>query len=432
MLSRSARSKPNVTPPPPGLPLTSRSWAMRRHSDTWRTMRLADTGRWLSGGTPNTSFPAYWGGDIPWISASSLKDFDIAHSNRRVSQLGASSGTRIVPPNTTLFVVRGMSLKNEFRVGVTRREVAFGQDCKAIIPRPGVDARFLAYSLAANADRVLAMVDEAGHGTGRLPTDQLAALKIGVPEPAEQRRIVDILDSLDGSIRSTERLIVKLERRKEGILQELVERVAAAATPRFSTVEQEFDVKPGITLGVHRRPRRRATPYLRVANVQRGRVDFDDLAFMEATKDDLLTYSLRTGDLLVVEGHASPSEIGRCAVIRQDPGALVYQNHLFRLRPKRLSSEYAHLWLNSGHTRSYWRRMCATSSGLYTINSRQLRALPVRMPEPREQDRIVGLARSHDKMVDCERAQLEKLRKLRHGLMEDLLMGWVRVPMEGA
>ena len=67
-----------------------------------------------------------------------------------------------------------MSLKTEFRVGVTERQVAFGQDCKAIIPAPGIDGKFLALALKARSRQILAMVDEAGHGTGRLPTDLIS------------------------------------------------------------------------------------------------------------------------------------------------------------------------------------------------------------------------------------------------------------------
>lgn len=391
---------------------------------------LAEAGRWLSGGTPDTSIPAYWDGETPWISAASLKDFNITQSDRRVSRLGASSGTRIVPQDTILFVVRGMSLKSEFRIGITRLEVAFGQDCKAIIPRKGINSRFLAYSLKASAGRVLAMVDEAGHGTGRLPTDQLSALTIGVPELAEQLRIAEVLDSIDKSIELTERAIAKAELSYRGVLQRTVDSFDVASTPS-STVEQEFDIKAGITLGPHRLPRHNPVGYLRVANVQRGSLDLNDVALLEASPQDTSTYSLLAGDLLVVEGHASPSEIGRCALVQDSAGILLFQNHLFRLRAKRLSPEYGLLWLNSDYVRSYWRRMCATSSGLYTINSRQLRHMPVRVPEASMQEQIVRVARAHGVVVDRERRRRAKLQLVRLGLMEDLLTGRVRANIDG-
>jgi type I restriction enzyme S subunit len=163
----------------------------------WTSATLGKVARWYSGGTPRTSNPDYWNGDIPWISAASLKRFLIRDSDRRVTESGAQNGTRLVPPGTTMFVVRGMSLKTEFRIGITQREVAFGQDCKALIAGPGVDNYFLAYAVAGRRDSILALVDEAGHGTGRLSTDLMQALEIALPPLSEQRQIARFLRTLD-------------------------------------------------------------------------------------------------------------------------------------------------------------------------------------------------------------------------------------------
>ncbi|WP_234544382.1 restriction endonuclease subunit S [Streptomyces shenzhenensis] len=151
-------------------------------SQGWRDIRLADTSRWLSGGTPKTSEPSYWDGDIPWISAVSLKSPWIDDSDRKVTPEGAESGTRLVPAGTIIFVVRGMSLTSEFRVGLTRREVAFGQDCKALTPHAGIDAPTLFLAIRSRTPEILGFVDLAGHGTGRLATDRIANLSVRLPD----------------------------------------------------------------------------------------------------------------------------------------------------------------------------------------------------------------------------------------------------------
>lgn len=144
---------------------------------------LKDVGHWLSGGTPSTTDSNYWGGTLPWISAASLKTLYIRRSDRNLTPMGANAATNIVPAGTVLFVVRGMSLKSEFRFGLTQREVAFGQDCKAIIPR--ICPAVLTIALRAATAAILELVDEAGHGTGRLATDLLEQLLIEIPtDPA--------------------------------------------------------------------------------------------------------------------------------------------------------------------------------------------------------------------------------------------------------
>ncbi|KAA0917841.1 hypothetical protein FGF04_37960 [Streptomyces apricus] len=148
----------------------------------WHSVPLARTARWLSGGTPKTSEPSYWDGEIPWISAASLKSPWIDDSDRKITPLGAENGTRLVPTGSILFIVRGMSLTSEFRVGITQREVAFGQDCKALIPHAGIDAATLFLAIKTSTPEILGFVDLAGHGTGRLATDRIAELSVRLPE----------------------------------------------------------------------------------------------------------------------------------------------------------------------------------------------------------------------------------------------------------
>ncbi|MFM9696814.1 restriction endonuclease subunit S [Streptomyces europaeiscabiei] len=148
----------------------------------WRETVLSDTAKWMSGGTPTTSEASYWNGDIPWISAASLKSPWLDDSERKVTRLGAENGTRLVPAGTIIFVVRGMSLTSEFRVGLTQREVAFGQDCKALVPHPGIDPVVLLLALRSRTQEILGLVDTAGHGTGRLSTDRIARLRVRLPE----------------------------------------------------------------------------------------------------------------------------------------------------------------------------------------------------------------------------------------------------------
>ena len=183
---------------------------------------LRDCGRWLSGGTPHTGTLSYWGGEIPWITASSLKGRALSQSKRTLTPAGAEAGSRIVPRQTILFVVRGMSLKKEFRVGMAVRPVAFGQDCKALVPADGVDPKYLLFTLEAAENRVLRMVDEASHGTGRLQTSLLGGLKLWLPPLDEQRRIVEIFDSIDEIMQANEGRLAKLRRLRSGLAADLL------------------------------------------------------------------------------------------------------------------------------------------------------------------------------------------------------------------
>lgn len=283
--------------------------------------------------------------------------------------------------------------------------------------------------------------------------ETLLSAPIRIPPIPEQRRIAEILVTIDDAIRSTEGLIAKLELIKQGLLHDLLARGVDdngqlrdplghpeqfVATPigliprawSLSNVHVEFDVRSGITLGPERAPGRNASPYLRVANVYRGRLALDDVTSLEASATERAEYSLRVDDLLVVEGHASPHEIGRCAIVTAPAAGFLYQNHLFRLRAKRIVPQFAELWLNSPVVCSYWYRICSSSSGLNTINSKQLRAVPVAVPLPHEQEYVVHTCGSTLADIRSEEDLLGKLRDLRAGLMADLLTGRVRVKVD--
>jgi len=118
-----------------------------------------------------------------------------------ISEDGAREGSRIVPENTVLAVVRGMSLAKEFRIAITKREVAFNQDLKALKCEPEIDPEFLFYALLARREHVRELATEASHGTKRLETGVLSAFEIQVPKTKDvQRRVVAVLSAYDDLI----------------------------------------------------------------------------------------------------------------------------------------------------------------------------------------------------------------------------------------
>jgi type I restriction enzyme S subunit len=181
-------------------------------------LALGDAGKWLSGGTPSTEDPSLWNGDFPWISAASLKSLHVASSDRRLTSAGLQRATNVVPAGTVLLVVRGMSLKSELRMGVAQRPVAFGQDVKAIIPTV-VPSALLAAALYSARSDILELVDEAGHGTGRLQWDLLSAFPIAIPEDA---RLVPLLDALLARGAAAARESRKLAALRDALLPELL------------------------------------------------------------------------------------------------------------------------------------------------------------------------------------------------------------------
>lgn len=115
-------------------------------------------------------------------------------------------------------------------------------------------------------------------------------------------------------------------------------------------------------------------------------------------------------------------------MVYDDAEGMLFQNHLFRLRPSRMEPDYALLWMNSHYAQRYWEVTCSSSSGLNTINRKMLGRLTVFVPPIDEQRTIVDRALRVKQMLQVEKIKVQKLQTEKIGLMQDLLTGRVSVP----
>jgi type I restriction enzyme, S subunit len=178
----------------------------------WPLRPLGSCAKFLSGGTPSKGRTEFWEGDIPWVSSGEMTEARIYDTPLHISEEGAKEGSRIVPENTVLAVVRGMSLAKEFRVSLTKREMAFNQDLKGFECADDVDSEFLFYSLFARRTHIRGLATEASHGTKRLETDVLSSFEIPVPKNKDvQKRIVALISRYDDLIENNQRRMKLME-----------------------------------------------------------------------------------------------------------------------------------------------------------------------------------------------------------------------------
>ena len=180
-------------------------------STRWQEARLGDVVRLVSGGTPSKKREEYWNGAIPWASARDMRQFRLHDTTHHVTAEGLANGTKQVPVGTILLLTRGMRLLKELPVCVTERPMAFNQDIKALLPKTRMNSGFLPYLVLGNKQRLLNLVDLAGHGTGRINSDELRALDVRLPPTSEQRAIAHILGKLDDKIELNRRMNETLE-----------------------------------------------------------------------------------------------------------------------------------------------------------------------------------------------------------------------------
>lgn len=144
--------------------------------------------QFVSGGTPSSD-SANWDGDVPFVTPPDLNGLDGAQISvweRSLSERGA--GESSVVRNAVLLSCRAPI----GHIGVTSREIAFNQGCKAVIPEDPADLRFLAYSLVS----IRRALETAGRGTTftELSTSELSSLVVPWPDSAMRILSADYLD----------------------------------------------------------------------------------------------------------------------------------------------------------------------------------------------------------------------------------------------
>ncbi|MFJ6992951.1 hypothetical protein [Streptomyces sp. NPDC003090] len=363
-----------------------------------------------------------WG--VIRVSAVTSGRFDPQESKRLPAGLPPRPGLEIKAGDLLLARANGArSLVGAVcYVNQTRSKLMLSDKTMRLVPNEKVaDAAFLALVLASPAvRRQIGVLLNGSSGQNNISQEDIRHLL--VPEiPLDlQRRIVAAHEAIEARVTVLERVAAK----RTAVVEAAVGSFWQDHVVTMSSLESMCSsLDAGITLSPHRTPRSNPVGYLRVANVRKGAMDISDISVLEGEDRDRPRYELRTGDVLVVEGHADPEQIGRAAVVAAREEGLLYQNHLFRLRFSEIIPEFAMLWLNSERVRTYWRTHCATSSGLYTINRKLLKGVPFPVVNMIEQEKLVGAWRSSKDAVASVNQRIAKLRILQQGLVKDLLTG---------
>ncbi|MDD2933281.1 MAG: restriction endonuclease subunit S [Methylotenera sp.] len=171
-------------------------------SSEWKATTLGEVTNWRSGGTPKKETPAYWNGEIPWISANSMHGTRYSSSDLQITYDGLINGSRLALKDSILLLVRGSALHNRIPVGIATRDVAFNQDVKALTAKQeAMSPWYLLFWLMGQENFLLNnVVEYTGIGAGKLDTKRMQELEILLPPRKEQDSIIELIKAVDDRI----------------------------------------------------------------------------------------------------------------------------------------------------------------------------------------------------------------------------------------
>lgn len=256
---------------------------------------------------------------------------------------------------------------------------------------------------------------------------ELRTLEIPVPADfAEQQGIAKVLLAMDEQIAATESMVAKYDVIRTGLIRDLL---ADVATAPKKPLKELAVIGSGITLGRDFNGSGTAEyPYLRVANVQDGRLDLSEVKTIRIPNANAEKVMLQSGDVLMNEG-GDFDKLGRGAVWEGQIPNCLHQNHVFRVRcdQTKLLPGFLALWAASDFGKRFFILASKQSTNLASINSTQLKSFPVLTPSVEKQREILNAVEAIDAIQAQNKAEVAKLRLKKQGLMRDLLTGKTRV-----
>lgn len=259
-------------------------------------------------------------------------------------------------------------------------------------PKPEfVDRYYLAYALRTQHFVDHITTSSAGARMPRARKEILFDSEIPIPYPDDptrsletQQRIVARLEALLSEVASARGLQEKIIDDTSNLLSAIIMSVFDESNHAWKTdtLSNVAFIQTGIAKG--KRYGNRPTvelPYLRVANVQSGYLNLDEIKTIEIAESEIERYKLQKGDLLLTEG-GDYDKLGRGAVWTGEIEMCIHQNHVFAVRfdQSQILPEFAEYQMQSNDAKNYFIRMAKKTTNLASINKTQLSNFPIRFP----------------------------------------------------
>jgi type I restriction enzyme, S subunit len=259
-----------------------------------------------------------------------------------------------------------------------------------------VDPRYVAYAFAAPAVRAkVQKVCRTTAGQVGISGSSLRGVNFPLPPLAEQRRVVaeleDHLSHLDSSADFFRSALQKANGIRMRFLADCV-----ADTEKVWDQYLLGQVVESLRNGMYvSRPGLEpvGVPILRIGSVRALHLDTTDVRYSgrsvdEVDRDD---YLLQEGDLLFTRYNGNPEYVGACATVPHGVESLTYPDKLIRVRVKNsyVFPEYLAVVCSAGESREAIRRSIKTTAGQAGISGRDLKSVPIRLPNLEEQMRRV-------------------------------------------
>ena len=187
----------------------------------WEVVQTKDISKnFFNGGTPDTTNKDYWNGNIPWVTGADFENQKVGNIRRYITNEGVkNSATNVISKGNLLVVTRtGVG-----KLAIAPFDIAISRDITAVIlDQEKALTNYLYWYLNDSKNRLKALIQRTSIN-GLLRAD-LESFFVSLPPISEQKKIADILSTVDDVIHKTTQIIEKTKELKNGLRQRLLTR----------------------------------------------------------------------------------------------------------------------------------------------------------------------------------------------------------------
>jgi type I restriction enzyme S subunit len=268
--------------------------------------------------------------------------------------------------------------------------------------------------------------------------NELDNFEILLPSPNEQKKIAEVLSTVDQAIEKAGEAIEKTQKLKRGLLQELLTKgIGHKEFKKTETggIPKDWDVKKfkdigNLQYGYTASAIKKAggIRFIRITDIDdTGKIKWESVPICKIDKNNYEKYRLRKGDILFARIGATT---GKAALIDKEIEG-VFASYLIRFvrNVKRLDLKYLYFFTQSN---GYWLQVHKNREGQLKkgINAKILGNFCIPLPSVPEQQKIAEVLCSIDERLESLWTRKQGLAKIKKGLMEELLTGRKRVRLE--
>lgn len=245
---------------------------------------------------------------------------------------------------------------------------------------------------------------------------------VPLPPLPEQRRIAAVLDQVSSLIALRKAQLAKLDLLVKARFVEMFgDPVKNEMGWNRVSLDEIAEISSGITKGRKTKEQDlKKVPYLSVSNVKDGYIDVSHVKTILATQNEIKQYKLLPYDVLMTEG-GDPDKLGRGAILYQPPENCIHQNHIFRVRfdKNKINPVFFEEYLKHPAAKKYFLKCAKQTTGIATINMKQLNSLPVLLPPLEHQHVFSQFKQNTIKLKLAYNQTLEKLEILMKSLSQE-------------